>query len=728
MTQKRLHLIFYFHMHQPYYKNLLTNEYALPWVRLHALKDYYRMVAMLKNYPHIKFNINVVPSLISQLQDYIEGVAEDPYLILSQKKADELTNDEKLFILRNFFSANLKNCIYPNERYKEMLLRRGDKMVPEALQRVLSKFSTQDFLDLQIWFRLVWLDEETKGSYEIKKLIDKGRTFSEQDKEIILRKEKEILSKIIPEYIDAYKKHQIELTTSAFYHPILPLIYNSKIAEKSSQKYKQFPTVFSYPEDAEKQIENAIKYHEKTFGFKPVGIWPSEGAVSEDIIPLFARYGFKYFSSDEDILALSLGYNSLRDFNKELHDPSILYKFYEVNIKGNKMIAFFRDKILSDLISFYYHNLKAEDAAQDFISRLKKIQKTWNKDYEPYVFIIMDGENAWEWYEKNGMLFFDKLFTLIGENEWIKTELIPDCLESALEYGVLSSLYPGSWINHDFSIWIGHPEDNQAWSLLKAAREVVDSLENNVTEDERNLARESLYIAEGSDWFWWFGEEHSSEHDEVFDQLFRTHITNVYTLLHLQPPESLAIPIKLTNGIGKAEFIWPPSACISPIIDGKVTSYFEYLGAGEIKLSYLFSTHRPSQIPIKKIFFGFDKEFIYFRLDFEELSKNDFSSGKLKIHLHFIEPDKISFVVYQANNDTIISILREDQLQALENAKSAFANILEIAIPKNIFSSEKNFHLKIMFYENNALFLEIPPQTFLVMSAVCEELMTDWTA
>jgi len=686
------------------------------------------MVAMLRKYPHIKFNINVVPSLILQLQDYINGTAEDAYLTLAQKKADELSTDEKLFILRNFFSANLKNFIYPNERYREMLIRRGDKMTPEELQKALSKFSTQDFLDLQIWFRLVWLDEETKESPEIKKLLIKGRSFSEEDKNILLKKENEILNKIIPEYIDAQQRHQIELTTSPFYHPIIPLIINTKIAEKSNQKYNRFPPVFSYPEDAEAQIEKAIHYHEKIFGTKPIGIWPPEGSVSEDIVPLFVKYGFQYFSTDEEILALSLGYKSLRNQDKELNDPSILYKFYEVNIKGNKIIAFFRDKILSDLISFYYQNIKAEEAALDFVNRLKRIAQRWDKDYDPFVFIIMDGENAWEWYEKNGIIFFDKLFNLIAENDWISTELISDCLKMKLDLGNLTSLYPGSWINHDFSIWIGHPEDNLGWTLLKSARELLDSVENDIPEEKYDLAKESVYIAEGSDWFWWFGDEHSSEHDEVFDQLFRSHISNVFTILNVPIPEEIASPIKQPNGISKTEFVWQPSALISPSIDGKVSSYFEYLGAGEIKLSYLFSTHRPSQIPIKKILFGFNKENLYFRLDFEEYSKNDFIAGKLKIHLHFSEPNKLTLVAQHQNGQTAISILKDNRLEPCESCKAAFVNILEIAIPKNLFSAEKNFNLKIMFYENDALFLEIPPQVFLTIAAAYEELLTDWTA
>ena len=727
MRTGKLKVAFYFHMHQPYYKNLLSQEYALPWVRLHGLKDYYGMVAILKNYPWIKINFNLVPSLLIQLDDYLHH-AEDPYLVLSNKPVEELSTEDKLFILKNFFSANIKNYIAPHPRYNELLQRRGALSTPEYLEKIVPKFSNQDFLDLQIWFRLVWLDELIKSDYEIRNLYEKGRNFHQNDKEIIVRKEKQILEAIIPEYKAAAERNQVELTTSPFYHCIMPLLVDSRIAEKSSQRYKTFPPPFCYPVDLDAQLSKALGAHEKYFNKKPTGIWPSEGSVSMDVLPFLIKYGFSYFATDEEILAQSLGWGSLRDPNRELVDPSILYTPYEIIVQRNKITALFRDKLLSDLISFFYQNFDPQAAAQDFINKLRTIQNRWDENYDPFVLVIMDGENAWEWYPENGRTFFHHLFTLIKENSWMETVLIPEYLQSETMRSQLPTLHPGSWIDHDFGIWIGHPEDNKAWSLLKTARELVDSFPN-LNPEVRKTAMESIYIAEGSDWYWWFGDEHSSEHDEVFDELFRTHVANVYATLNVAPPEALSIPIKEKAREGILDFIVPPTSLITPQIDGEITSYFEWLDAGELKLSHLFSTHRPSQIPVKKILFGFDQESLYLRIDLEADSIYDFIGGILNIHINFTTPEKKNFVVFFDKNHTIINgFAHEKPFTIDEKTKAVIGSILEIALSRSLFEQSTDYQLKIFFYHKNMLFLELPPHSSLIISSAYSQLLMDWTA
>ena len=728
MRSGKLKIAFYFHMHQPYYKNLLSGEYALPWVRLHASKDYYGMVAILKNYPWIKINFNMVPSLLIQLDDYTHHNAEDPYMVLSKKPAEELETEDKLFILKNFFSANIKNYIAPYERYNELLQRRGALSTPEYLEKILPRFTNQDFLDLQVWFRLVWLDELVKNDFAIKALYEKGRNFHQSDKEIIIDKEKQILEAVIPEYKAAYERNQIELTTSPFYHPIMPLLADSRIAEKSSQRYKTFPPPFSFPNDLDAQVHNAVETHAQYFNKRPTGMWPSEGAVSMDVLPYLIKYGIQYFATDEEILALSLGWGSLRDQNRELADPSILYTPYEIIVQRNKITALFRDKLLSDLISFFYQNFNTQDAAQDFINKLKNIHDRWDEKYDPLVLIVMDGENAWEWYPHNGRTFFDTLFMLIKEQPWLETVLIPEYLQTETTRSQLPTLHPGSWINHDFGIWIGHPEDNKAWSLLKTTRDLIDS-NVNVSPEAKKTAMESIYIAEGSDWYWWFGDEHSSEHDEVFDEMFRTHLANVYSTLNLIPPEALSVPIKEKAREGLLDFISPPTSMISPHLDGEITSYFEWLDAGELKLSHLFSTHRPSQIPVKKILFGFDNNALYFRIDLEEDFIYDFISGTLKIHVNFIVPEKNNFIVFFDKNFANINGFVHDQPITLnEKTRAVIGNILEIAIARSLFPQSTDYQLRILFYQKNMLFLELPPHSSLIISSAYSQLLMDWTA
>lgn len=724
----KIKLALYWHMHQPFYKNLLSGEYVLPWVRLHTLKDYYGMVAILKDFPKIKVNFNLVPSLLVQILDYVNKEAEDSYIILSNKPASELTEDEKLFILKNFFSANLKHMIEPNERYYELLKKRGSLTTPKALQQVLNKFNEQDFLDLQIWFRLVWLDEIAKEDPLIKNLITKGRNYQEKDKEIISAKEEEIIKAVIPEYKAALERNQIELTTSPFYHPIMPLLINSDIAQESNQKYKNLPPSFQYPIDLDIQLFNSINLHQQLFGRKPSGLWPPEGSVSVNIIPFLIKYDFKYFATDEEILAYSLGIYNFRDPNRNIIDPTILYTPYEINVRDKKINILFRDKWLSDLISFFYQSFDAEKAVEDLLKRLKLIYETWKQDYEPFILIIMDGENAWEWYPKNGRIFLKKFYEAISQQDWIETTLISDYLEGNQKRLTLDHLHSGSWINHNFSIWIGHPEDNLAWTLLKESRELIDS-SSNIDEDKKKLALESIYIVEGSDWYWWFGEEHSSEHDEVFDQLFRTHITNIYSLLNINPPEILSFPIKQKIKEGIVDFLIPPTSLITPKIDGEISSYFEWMGAGELKLSYLFSTHRPSQVPIKKLLYGFDKNFLYFRLDLETQSIYDFANGILQIHLNFFSPEHLNFIFYFEKAHMAVSCLKGDnKLEIDGKVKASINQVLEIAISREFFTSQLDYQLKILFYEHNALFIEVPPYSFLTISNTYDNLLIDWTA
>jgi len=723
----KIKLALYWHMHQPFYKNLLSGEYILPWVRLHALKDYYGMVAILKDFPKIKINFNLVPSLLIQILDYVNKNAEDSYIILSNKAASELTEDEKLFILKNFFSANLKHMIKPNERYYELLKKRGSLTMPKALQQVLSKFNEQDFLDLQIWFRLVWLDEIAKEDPLIKNLIIKGRNYQEKDKEIISAKEEEIIKSVIPEYKAALERNQIELTTSPFYHPIMPLLINSDIARESNQKYKNLPPTFQYPTDLDTQLFNSINLHQKLFGRMPAGLWPPEGSVSMSIIPFLIKYGFKYFATDEEILAYSLGINNFRDPDRNIIDPTIIYTPYEINAGDQKITILFRDKWLSDLISFFYQSFDEEKAVEDLLKRLKIIYESWKQDYEPLILIIMDGENAWEWYPNNGRTFLKKFYEALSQQDWIETTLISDYLENNQKRLTLNHLHPGSWINHDFSIWIGHPEDNLAWTLVKEARELIDSAK--IDENNKKLALESIYIAEGSDWYWWFGEEHSSEHDEGFDQLFRTHISNIFSLLNINPPEILSFPIKQKIKEGIIDFVIPPSSLITPKIDGEISSYFEWMGAGELKLSYLFSTHRPSQVPIKKLLYGFDKHFLYFRLDLETQSIYDFVKGILQIHLNFFTPEHLNLIFYFEKAHIAVSCFKGDnKLEIDGKVKASIDQILEIAISRELFASQMDYHLKILFYEHNALFIEVPPYSFLTISRTYDNLLIDWTA
>lgn len=341
-----INLAILWHMHQPYYFDPLKNKFILPWVRLHATKDYLDMLLILEEFQDVKVTFNVVPSLLKQIREYENG-ATDLFMEITLIPAEELKDEQKIFILENFFLANWQTMIYPFPRYRELLEKRGKSY--GDLSKTIKKFTTQEFRDLQVLFNLVWIDPlHRENDKFLKELERKGREYTEEEKNLLINKQIEILKKIIPLYKKMTLSKQIELSVSPFYHPILPLIYDNFKAKEPMPNVVLPKYRFIAPEDAKKQINRAIEYFEKTFGFKPHGMWPSEGSVSEEVIELIRDSKISWIATDEEILSKSLG-EKLREGDRVLA-PEKLYSVYE--FKGVKI--FFRDKILSDLIGFVY--------------------------------------------------------------------------------------------------------------------------------------------------------------------------------------------------------------------------------------------------------------------------------------------------------------------------------------------------------------------------------------
>ncbi len=407
--QETLYVAFLWHMHQPFYKDLVTGEYVLPWVRLHAIKDYYDMVAMLDKFPGLKQNFNLVPSLLLQIEDYVYGKVSDNALLLSKKPAAELTEEERVKILREFFMANWDTMIRPYPRYQELLIKRGRFVPLPEIVRVAKKFSVQEMLDLQVWFNLAWCGNACRQPNLLPaELIKKDRNFTEEDKMNLLAQQQELMSRIIPKYKEVSDRDQIELSTTPFYHPILPLLCDNNIARVASPDIFLPERKFSHPENAEAQVELAVRYHQERFGKSPEGMWPSEGSVSEDIVPIIARHGIKWIATDEGILRRSL--EGQRASSAELYRP------YSFEKDGQFLNLVFRNRHLSDLIGFTYSRWKGEEAAQDLIRHLHHIRLALPEGGGPYlVSIILDGENAWEYYPHNGRDFLNSLYDY---NHW----------------------------------------------------------------------------------------------------------------------------------------------------------------------------------------------------------------------------------------------------------------------------------------------------------------------
>jgi len=641
------------HMHQPFYQDLLTGEHILPWVRLHALKDYWGMVALLREFPGVKVTFNLVPSMLVQLESFAREEARDRHLEIGLKPADTLTDEERAFCLENFFHAHRPRMIDPFPRYAELLNWRG--ATSGARSRV-AQFSTDDYRDLQLWHKLAWIDAwYFDHDARIRALVAKDRGFTEDDKKTLRTVELEILRRVVPEYREAVQRNQVEVSTSPFYHPILPLLCDTNIYLRTHPHSAMPRERFQHPDDALEQLTRAAALHERLFGRRPTGVWPSEGSVSDAMVPLVARAGFRWMATDEEILARSLGKGFARDGHGHLEHPEILYRSYRVGRHGEQVTCGFRDHALSDLIGFTYASWSPDAAADDFVTRLTEAGRraaARMSGAEPTIFVILDGENAWEYYEGQGRPFLRALYQRLESSRELRTVSMTEGCSGASE--ALPSIFPGSWINGDFYIWIGHADDHRAWGQLADARRALESPPPGISDGALAQAREEMLIAEGSDWFWWYGDDHSSDHDRDFDDLFRRHVQNVYRALGLPVPGELLVT-NITTQPPEVR-IDPPTGFVQPVIDGEATSYFEWLGAGSVDIvSTAGAMHQVAERDdrVEIIEFGFDLDNLYLRVSGGTAMHEVLAAG-LTLSVNFLSPSGVRVLVDLLDGDACV--------------------------------------------------------------------------
>lgn len=544
-----LYVALIWHMHQPYYKDPESGVYLLPWVRMHAVKDYYDMAAMLRRYPGMKATFNLVPSLLEQLDDYVYQGARDIYEILAEKPAERLAPDEKAFIVRRFFDANWDNIIRKYPRYWELLQKRGTAGWEEQVEAVLSRFTAQDYRDLQVWFHLAWLDPDfLRDDPEMARLVAKGRAFAEEEKQWVLGRYREILAQVVSLYRNLMESGQIEVITAPYYHPILPLLLDTHSARIASPSLALPQHRYQQPDDVVAQLELAVEAYWQRFGRYPRGLWPPEQAVGQGIVTFVAQAGFDWMVSSEGVLEKSLGIQ-VRGSAGEVVRPDVLYRPYWVTAGGRRVAILFRDIVLSDRIGFSYSGMPAEQAVEDFVSYLHRVRESLRGvPGEPIVTVALDGENAWEWYPDDGKQFLDGLYRRLSTDPLLKPVTVAEYLERHPPTDVLPRLWTGSWIGDNLETWIGEEEENRAWDYLYEAREAMERHEavhqGEQGFDERMLrARRALYAAEGSDWYWWYGSDQDSGNDGAFDALFRAHLRGIYRALGEPVPEYLQLPV-----------------------------------------------------------------------------------------------------------------------------------------------------------------------------------------
>ncbi len=638
-------LAFLWHQHQPYYPDDVAGENPMPWVRLHGVKDYYGMALHLLEVPEMRCTINLVPSLLVQLLAYTEHNASDRFLDVSRIPADGLSEADCLFLLDHFFMANAEHMILPFPRYAELYQRRGlgRSTAAEALRR----FTAQDFLDLQVWFNLTWVHPLAVEQDEcLRQLRDQGREFTESDKTALLAKQLEILRRVLPLHQKLADSGQIELTTTPFYHPILPLLFDKKLAREAMPDVKLPQVSDGYPEDAAVHVRRAVELHQRLFGQAPQGMWPAEGSVCQAMIPLLAQHGIRWIATDEEILSASTHGAVSRDGRGHVRDPALLYRPYKVREGDAELGIVFRDHALSDLIGFHYQRSDPRAAADNFIGSLHGIGEATKHAGTAFVSVILDGENCWEHYPGGGVDFLRTLYERCTRTPGIRPVRVGDYLAERPPHDTLPHLFAGSWISHNFAIWIGHPEDNAGWDAVHRAREHLQlrnerkcgAKDNDSSGSSALLPLEKawneLYIAEGSDWYWWFGDDHSSSQDALFDYLFRKHLQNVYTLLGDPAPLELARPISWR---AHRVHYTQPRAFLKVKLDGRST-FFEWLSAGHYACQNERGTMAQATAgPLRDVYFGFDLNTLFIRVDCDRPARISLAGYEL-LRVGFVEP------------------------------------------------------------------------------------------
>jgi alpha-amylase/alpha-mannosidase (GH57 family) len=625
-------------MHQPHYEDPLTGEFALPWVRLHTAKDYVDMVERAAEHPGLRLTFNLVPSFLEQVDAYLGG-ATDTFERLARLPAESWAPSQRRFALRHFFSLNPRLGTQRWPRLAALQEIRGEDWENWSDTELDGRLDSQDFRDLATLFHLGWLDERHWDACGVRPLAERGMGFSEADKSQVLDAHRAVLARAEPAYRAALAGGQIELTCSPHYHPILPLLLEPRSAREAIPDLTLPKTPWHFPGDARKQVRSALEDMERRFGQKPHGMWPSEGSVSHATAQLLSEEGIDWAASDEGVLGRSLGLRPGDRGAVRRH----LYQPYRVQCGDRSLGIFFRDQELSDRIGFAYQGMDAQDATRDFLDRLRHIAENWNGPEDPVVTVALDGENCWESYEGDGDPFLRAFYAALTETPWIRTVTPSEALSGAADPPVLERLFAGSWIHHNFRIWIGHSEDNEAWDRLAEAREALDQSETaGILPPERLAAAwNHLAVAEGSDWFWWFGDEHFSPDADIFDRLFRNRLIALWQCLGQPVPASLRIPIKHTpRGIPGFH---PPEGRISPVLDGRVTHFYEWRAAGTFDPGFGGGAMHAGEPVLSRWHFGFGETEWYHRLDWNHGLVAD--SSDLEAVLEIWEPVRVRIKV-----------------------------------------------------------------------------------
>ena len=647
------------------------------------------MVKILEEFPGVRATFNVVPSLAAQIQEYASGQFRESWFDIAFTPAEKLGPDAKREAIERAFQVN------------DNFLRRWPRFGALAAQvrsggaeACVAQWSARDWRDLQALSQLAWMDEEylTKDP-AVKALSDRGQDFTEQDKALLLDKQHELLAAVLPEYCLAATRGQIEISTTPYYHPILPLLCDTDIARVSNPDTPVPQPAFRYPEDAREQLVRARQFHERVFGQPPAGLWPSEGSVSDETLEIAAELGFHWFATDEGVLGRTRNVGFWRDASGYPENGPDLYTPWRLKRGKKELYGFFRDHYLSDLIGFVYSRMSAEAAAEDLHRRIRAIGDSEPAGRTATVSLILDGENAWEYYPGNGRQFLRCFYEHIEHDPDICACTVSEAIEAVPDAPVLEGIFPASWINANFDVWMGHAEDVRAWELLRDARDAFERAKTRgdwgrpVRLDESTFQGRRVYdavlAAEGSDWCWWFGPEHASANDAEFDALYRRHLTEIYNALGEPPPAALSHPVKRAPERGRRE---PPTAYLDVNVDGRESTYFEWLGAGLFATDHRGGTMHGRRSVISEIFYGFGPKQFWLRVDPVPEVISEMEEFQVRVTMWDSRETRVTLGIQQGKLRKCIvenggmCLLHPETL-----VSAAYGNVLEMGVSRALF-------------------------------------------
>lgn len=716
-------------MHQPVYQLSANGDYLMPWVRLHAVKDYLDMALWSKKFDKLKLNFNFVPVLLDSIIEYAEKDAHDIHSRLTITPKNKLNEEDKIFILNNFFDANYQTMILTNEEYHRLY-----QIVQAHGTTNTDIFTNQEYADIMALFNLAWIDPSFKTSNkDLKRLVKKGKNYTLEDRIQIIDIQRDIIRKIIPTLKRLANKNKIEITTSPYYHPILPILLDYKNIKKNAPADDEILSLRTEL-DAKVQTKMALDRVEQIFGKRPRGVWPSEQCVNGKTLDMLSQLGVEWSISDEGILASSINFEFEHDFKGYLKEPYHLLKTYEYKTKNSDIKMIFRDSTIHNLISFEYPHHNPIATANDLYDRIKVMQSKIlsSPDKDHLLTIALDGENCWENYFEDGSSFLKTLYTLITEDDTLETVLISDYLDNTKENKLLPKIASGSGFNRNFKLWIDEPVKDLAWTYLKRVREdFSEFVKREPLNPNIELARKELFICEGSDWYWWYGEPNDSGRDNIFDFIFRTHLKNIYRYLGLDAPQYLDDPITDISPSKPSKY---PKSLITPKIDGKkiTDEDDEWNNAGCIEIPD-GPVLRESKL-FEKIRFGNDENNFYLKFNLNKYIKANAELSKRTYQMYIYlrksgrkqalapvrlinKTQNISPISMEKFHNEIQIAIRKDALQfmrlikaipgdmwVLSNTKSietAYDEVLDLKIPFDSLDIKSGETLEFIFINAN---------------------------